>query len=209
MQKNSGVKEEQQQFSKDRYFETRNYLASQQAVFFALLNKSTSFVVSKPTKRSIITDQLFKVKTIILSNGNEIDVIEFVDSRCKEKMVLDLKNGINEYTALRRFNSNKIIENHHFLIDLAREEGFVFKSTFSSGKNNTTKMETISHIFYNNYYLLDKKEIIGIGKEISECISKKISSTSDGVIQKSDSDLQRIISKIVDSKIQNTKPIKN
>ncbi|KAL7717325.1 TATA-binding protein-associated phosphoprotein [Entamoeba marina] len=183
----------------DRYFEARNYLVRQQAVIFALLNHKYSFVISKPTKKSLITDQLFKIKAISSEDDTQVDVIELIENKCQEKLKFDMAHGINEKTAYRRYNSNKIIENHHFIIDLAREEGFFFNFKLSSGKNKSTKMETVTNIFFSGEHFLSQNEIVQMGISLGDCIKKKLAQGKEVKIEKNDSELHLVLEEFYQS----------
>ena len=155
----------------ERYLSIKNYLVYQQCIFIALLNDKYNFEVEKPLKIPVITSSLLKVNEIY-NKDDSIDVISFVEGRCEEKKHADRSNGIPELTVQRRYISNKTIENHHLLIDLLFDEGYSFKSSFSSGKNNSYKMETVESILLNNKPFMKRDDIETLGKDIHDHLIK-------------------------------------
>ncbi|EDR29294.1 hypothetical protein EDI_213690 [Entamoeba dispar SAW760] len=173
----------------EKYFEIRNYLMCQQGVLLLLLNQHFDITITRPTKKSLVTGQVIKVKTL-RDKFAEVDVVDFVEERCKEKMRVDMANGINEISACRRYTNNKIAENHHLLLDMLRMYGITFNTTFSSGKHNSTKLETISEIFINSKVLFTKNQIKAIGKEINNYFFNLVDKEKEVVLEKNNQFLQ-------------------
>ncbi|KAL7718557.1 TATA-binding protein-associated phosphoprotein [Entamoeba marina] len=176
----------------EKYLDIRNFLVYQQAVFIALLNVNYEFVISKPIKRSLITSQLLKI--IQISKGSaSINVIDFIETRCNEKFNKDLSLGFNQSTTYRRYTTNKHAEKHHLLIDMLFESGFTFKSTYSSGKNKSTKLETVEEVYYQQKRLLTKEEIITKGKKIGEYLQDRIKAEKECYLIEKDPKLQQLL----------------
>ncbi|EKE42361.1 hypothetical protein ENUP19_0163G0014 [Entamoeba nuttalli] len=169
----------------ERYQTIRDYLAYQQAVLIALLNKKYDIVVERATKKSIITRQVVKVIQVSIGKA-QIDVLEIINKRCKALMEIDIYNGVVHETAYRRFITNKSIENHHFLIDLLENEGYFFNSSYSSGKNNSKKMQTVLQIFKDGMCLLNKEDITKKGISLSNYLSQKTLKEKSFLISKND-----------------------
>ncbi|ELP94461.1 hypothetical protein EIN_047540 [Entamoeba invadens IP1] len=175
----------------EKYMEIRNYLSCEQAFFLVLLNKKYDFVICKPTKRSLVTGQLVKLK-MLHSENETLDVINFIEERCKESMNQDIQRGISETTACRRYTNNKIAENHHLLIDLLRLNGYVFNTSFSSGKHNSTKLETVVNIFFDKI-VYSQKEIKTVGKAINQYFFNEIKGKREVSFQANTPTLQKFI----------------
>ncbi|KAL7713142.1 TATA-binding protein-associated phosphoprotein [Entamoeba marina] len=159
----------------ERYHSVRSYLACQQAILLTLLNSNYEIVISKPTKKALISSQV--VKVIAISSGSErIDVVDIVEKHCKEIMEKDISNGISQSSAYRRFITNKSIENHHLLIDLLEGIGYFFNSSFSSGKHKSNRLQTINEIFYGKQLIITKDTIQTKGKSISNYMTKLLTS---------------------------------
>ncbi|EMS13820.1 TATA-binding protein-associated phosphoprotein, putative [Entamoeba histolytica HM-3:IMSS] len=126
-------KNKRQRKINDAFFKLRTYQVYQQGVLLVLLNNHFEITLQIPTKRSVVTHQYFKINE--LRRGNDsIKVEEYVEQRCKEKYLQDISNGIPEKTARRRYDTNKITEQLHLLIDLSTEFGYRFVSKRTSGK---------------------------------------------------------------------------
>ena len=174
----------------------RNYVIEQQAIFIVLLNKLADIKISRPIKKSTLTQQRIKVEQI--SFGKEIiPLSNFVDMRCSDRLQLDIDNGVSKKTAKRRQTFNKIMENHHFLCDLLFECGFIFESQFSSGKNNTPKIEIIDKIFANGKLIFTKEKIAEKGSEINTFLVQKLKDDDVLVLKRNNWELQEFINDVI------------
>ncbi|EDR27731.1 hypothetical protein EDI_104220 [Entamoeba dispar SAW760] len=174
-------KDRNQRKINEAFFKLRNYQVYQQGILLALLNKHFEITLQIPTKRSVVTRQYFKINE--LRRGNDsIKVEEYVEQRCKEKYLQDLSNGIPEKTARRRYDTNKITEQLHLLIDLLTEFGYSFVSKWTSGKKGAQIVETIQKVISPNVTILNK-EIPVIGVQTNDYLTHHCFDLKKAVIQ--------------------------
>ncbi|EKE39218.1 hypothetical protein ENUP19_0003G0054 [Entamoeba nuttalli] len=178
-------KNKRQKKINDAFFKLRTYQVYQQGVLLVLLNNHFEITLQIPTKRSVVTRQYFKINE--LRRGNDsIKVEEYVEQRCKEKYLQDLSNGIAEKTARRRYDTNKITEQLHLLIDLLTEFGYRFVSKRTSGKKGAQIVETIQKVISPNVTILNK-EIPTIGVQTNDYLTHHCFDLKCAVIQRCDS----------------------
>ncbi|ELP92781.1 hypothetical protein EIN_372030 [Entamoeba invadens IP1] len=170
----------------------RDYIVEQQAVFIALLNQFGDVTITRPTKKSVLTQQRIRVETITIGNET-IDISSFVDKRCAARYALDISNGILEKTAIRRQTANKIMETHHMLTDLLFEYGYLFETYFTSGKNNTPKMELVRNIIENKNMIFNRVSIIKTGNLINRLLCSKLSECRVVTLQAADPELMAFL----------------
>ena len=170
----------------------RNYIIEQQAIFIVLLNKIGDIKLSKPVKKSFLTQQRIKVETITIGLET-ISISTVVETRCAERLQLDINNGVARKTAIRRQTFNKIMENHHLLCDLLFEFGYLFESQYSSGKNQTPKIEIVNKIFADGKVLFTKDDISKKGSEINTYLTKKLLKDDVLILKRNDKQLQLLI----------------
>ncbi|ELP88455.1 hypothetical protein EIN_229980 [Entamoeba invadens IP1] len=148
----------------------RNSQVYQQAILLALINKHFQVKLLIPIKRSVLTLQLFKIEE--LTEGNDcIRVEDFVEKRCQEKFSNDVKQGIAEKTAKRRYETNRTTEQLHLLMDVLREFGYKFESRYTSGKKGAQKVETFNTIYLNDVVVVSQQQIVDLGTNINEKIA--------------------------------------
>ena len=115
--------------------EVRNYQAEQEGVFLALLNKEYTITLEVPQKRSVVSLNYFK----IIGFENETETIRFDELLANKLMSMkeeDKRIGLNEGTANRRLEINKIAESIHLLISMLEERKYEM-STTTMGKRNS------------------------------------------------------------------------
>ena len=156
----------------------------QQAVLLGLLNQYFEIKLQIPTKRSVVTRQFFKIDEI----HTAVDVIkveEFVEQRCKEKYDCDISMGISEKTAKRRYETNRVTEQIHFMIDILETFGYVFHSKFTSGKKGAPIVETAVEIVYpNKHDMITEQMIPIIGSKINDYFAEQIFKKRISVFEK-------------------------
>ena len=159
----------------------RNYQVCQQCLLIALLNQYGEIQISKEKKRSNVTLPFFTVDYVCFENNDKIDITQFIEKRCYEQRIKDIKEGISEKTAQRRFKSNKAVEILHLLMDIVSEFQQCFETKTSVGKNGAKKMETIISCNWNgNYY--DQNAIELIGMDINAQLYSLISNNNSIVL---------------------------
>ena len=170
----------------------RNYIVQQQAVFIALINQYASVTISRPAKKSKLTQQRIKVEKIAFDQ-DEIFVNEFVKKRSNERYNSDLKHGIPRKTAIRRLTQYKIMENQHLLSDILFHLGYRFSTYFTVGKNNTPKREIVDKIVWNQKILFDKLTIITHGNAINEYLCSQLSFEKSVTFERDNPFLQSLL----------------
>ena len=169
----------------------RNYIVEQQAVFVALLNKYAAITISRPIKKSTMTQQRIKIESISFPKET-IDINDLVKQRSFTLYENDLKNGIPHKTAIRRLTQYKIMENQHLLSDILFEIGFRFTTYFTLGKNNTPKTEIVSSISKDGL-LFTKPKIIQIGNKINEYFCSSLKKEKSVTFSRNDDFLQSFL----------------
>ncbi|GAT96857.1 hypothetical protein CL6EHI_137230 [Entamoeba histolytica] len=132
------------QSSRYKFTKWRNYQALQEAFFIGLLNQFATITICKPSKKTTVTIQFIKIQSIQLERQyDEIPFSSFIAERCKKRKSNDIKLGVPEKTAQRRFENNKFSEALHFL-------------------------ETVHSVYYNNKMKYSKKDIEKKGKAVND-----------------------------------------
>ena len=159
------------------YLDSRNYMVYQEALFLALLSQYYEITISKPTKKSIVTDQFLKVKTIKIGDDC-VAINDLMEKRCKERLAVDKLSGIKEGSAVRRFTLNKTTEIHHYLMDLLSLNGYMFKTKYVAGKNGSIRVELVEEVYYGNQLLFNKDDIITYGQKLNKFLYEKVYKTT-------------------------------
>ena len=131
MNKSKQTKEIPDNIKRKTFKNVRNYIVDQQAVFIALINQYATISISRPAKKSKLTQQRIKVERIEFNEKDFIEVNAFVKTRSNEKYENDLENGIPRKTAIRRLTQYKILENQHLLSDVLFQLGYRFSNYFT------------------------------------------------------------------------------
>ncbi|BFU19190.1 hypothetical protein, conserved [Entamoeba histolytica] len=157
------------QSSRYKFTKWRNYQALQEAFFIGLLNQFATITICKPSKKTTVTIQFIKIQSIQLERQyDEIPFSSFIAERCKKRKSNDIKLGVPEKTAQRRFENNKFSEALHFLVDILSEFGYFFQVSRTIGKNGTPTVETVHSVYYNNKMKYSKKDIEKKGKAVND-----------------------------------------
>ncbi|ELP83434.1 hypothetical protein EIN_375190 [Entamoeba invadens IP1] len=128
------------------YKSARNYQVCEQCFMLLLLNKYAEIEFMRKKKKSTQALPFLQVKTIFFSQYDSIDFVNLIETKCKGMMESEIKGGLAQHTAQRRYNCNLLTESLHLLMDILEEFGFYFSNTLSSGKNGTIKAEKIGKI---------------------------------------------------------------
>ncbi|ELP93349.1 hypothetical protein EIN_057440 [Entamoeba invadens IP1] len=174
-----------------QFFDYKNYMVCQQAICIALLNKSFEVHIQHPTKKSVVTPQFIRVKTL-KQDQDELNVVNFIEERCLQRAEWDKANGIKDTTASRRVPMNKNFEAHHLFIDFLRDMGYSFASQYTSGKNSTLKVETITAIYKDGKLLLNKRDICRKGQMINRLLCQSVLQQKDRVFAHNDASIANL-----------------
>ncbi|ELP87767.1 hypothetical protein EIN_411200 [Entamoeba invadens IP1] len=126
--------------------ENRNNFTLQQTLCVCLLSPFCKVSVHKPTRRSSVTEQFFRISSLQFPDGTSIDVASFLKARCDTMYYSDLKSGVSDKTATRRYQNNKKIEMIHFLSDLLFMCGYEVNSSCKGGKIGMNVLEGINSV---------------------------------------------------------------
>ncbi|KAL7713709.1 TATA-binding protein-associated phosphoprotein [Entamoeba marina] len=176
--------------------ETRNFQTLQQSLCIALLSQYATITIKQPAKKSTVTQQYMRIKSIDFGNGDVINLNEFLKKRCTEQKEDDIHSGVSIKTATRRYQNNKKIELLHLLVDLLDLKGYVFESRYTEGKPGTNKQESIKKVIKRNRVIVNSNELIEKSEAINTLLAKKLElAKKELVIPKSRGDLYRLASK--------------
>ncbi|KAL7717740.1 TATA-binding protein-associated phosphoprotein [Entamoeba marina] len=137
----------------------RNYQTAQQAILIALLNEQCDITIRRPVKRCV-------VKSLCLIN--------LLKKRCKEREKHDIGVGVSKKTAIRRYETNRITEGLHLLMDILFTQKYFFNTRKTRGKKGVIKSEAMQEIFFNEHFLMNKDDIQKKGDEINQIITEKV-----------------------------------
>ncbi|ELP87902.1 hypothetical protein EIN_274890 [Entamoeba invadens IP1] len=110
---------------KVRQINAMNYQADLQAIYIALLARHCTITIGRPHRLSHLTKQFIKIKKIVFSNLDSIDVLQFIQTRSNEQAQHEYKTGnTTQKTAKRRIQPTKRREEMRFLQDILFEFGY-------------------------------------------------------------------------------------
>lgn len=167
--------------------EIRNSQTLQQSLCICLLSQFCDITIKQPARKSVVTQQYMRLKTLDFGNGEEISVGDYLKTRC-----LDMKNDdlthVSEKTATRRYQNNKRIELLHLLIDLLMIRGdYEFETKTVYGKMKTNKLETILAVYRDGKCVVKEDELNKKAETInSYLVAKMAQTTKEFVIPKGD-----------------------
>ncbi|ELP86895.1 hypothetical protein EIN_044530 [Entamoeba invadens IP1] len=132
--------------------ENRNNFTLQQTFCICLLSPFCKITLKKPSRRSSVTEQFFRIGNIYFADNSETEVNAFLKKRCDEMYATDVISGVPEKTAMRRYQNNKKIEMIHFLSDLVFFNGYNLTYSGKQGKITNT-LENIDRAEWNGFSL--------------------------------------------------------
>ncbi|ELP95207.1 hypothetical protein EIN_429830 [Entamoeba invadens IP1] len=151
--------------------ESRNFQTLQQSLCIGLLSSICEVTIKQPAKKSVVTQQYMRIKSLDFGDGEILVVNEFLKKRCIEQKNDDVVHGVPQKTAVRRFQNNKKIELLHLLIDLLEiRGGFDFESKYTEGKVGTNKQESIKKVMKEGCVIIGAENLI----EKADCVNKII-----------------------------------
>ena len=132
--------------------ESRNNFTLQQTLCICLLSQFCKIIIKKPTRRSSVTEQFFRIESIIV-NEEQIDISSFLKKRCNSMYLSDIESGVTEKTASRRYQNNKKIEIIHLMEDYLLYFGVEIKTKKCESKIGINKLENIIGIVNRENYI--------------------------------------------------------
>ena len=180
------------QQSSNAFSSIRNYQTQQQSIFIAILNQHYTITIELPKKKSIVSLPFLKI--IKLQNEEEeILVNDKVSTIVKDLYEYDIKNGVSEKTATRRFEVNRITECIKLLSDVAIRKGFEIEA-YNIGKKRTR--ENVQKISFDGVQL-NINDIVTKGSKISNILVKErmVKHNKSGVyiLQKQDLEIMSML----------------
>ncbi|ELP95092.1 hypothetical protein EIN_253760 [Entamoeba invadens IP1] len=144
------------------YQERRSNHVLTEVVCIAILDEFASIQIERPSRRTFIAHPFIPIEMVSFDSKDEILFESVVERRIKERMALDMENGVTEQTALRRLKKNRTTESIHLLVDILQEKGIHIGCKHSRGSNNVMVIDYIQSINYKNrVYNIDELEKIG------------------------------------------------
>ncbi|ELP89405.1 hypothetical protein EIN_389900 [Entamoeba invadens IP1] len=166
--------------------ENKSFEAYQQAVLLSFLNQYCSITIEKRRRQPTVTTSIPNIKSLRFE-AEEIDVARLAEERCSQTFDEKHFTGKNQQTATRRVQKNKRIFIHNFLLDVLVEKGFFFNSKMSKKSKRGFQLERLKHVFFNNQFIMGKKEIETVGEQVNTILCKLVTDTVSVVtIEKND-----------------------
>ncbi|ELP93054.1 hypothetical protein EIN_052690 [Entamoeba invadens IP1] len=181
---------------KNQFSKTRNYLAYQQAVFIALINKQFRVIIQRPVKKAIVTHQFLNIR-LLQKEKDIIEVDTFVQGRCQQRRNHDITSGVSMSAAKQRVGKNKIIELNLLLLDILNMFGYTFSTEMSEGKNGAMRNEMCKTVFYNGNYLFGKEEISVVGAKINKYLCEALGNRNEITVDYNDPALQNYLNELI------------
>ena len=126
-----------------QYTQDRNYLACEQCILIALLNKHCEIRLQRARKRSNTTIPFFTIESIKFAEDDIVYLNSYIENRCKQIFEYDISNGVTQKTAKRRYKTNRNYEVIHALIDFLRIQGEYIETTMTRMKLGVIQRETL------------------------------------------------------------------
>ena len=168
--------------NESKFNQWKNYQSIQECMLIGLLNRYSDIKIKRPFKKATVTIPFVTIEKVIFNKTDIINVVEFLNKRCQERMEYELKIGVSSKTALRRYKTNKFTETNHLLMDLLLDMGYLFNTTIPPHKKNLQAHETIQAIFDRSGRCYRREMIVTIGTKINSYFSKYFESTDEPII---------------------------
>lgn len=179
--------------TKSKFNQWKNYQAVQECILIGLLNPYCDIRIKKPYKKSTVTIPFVVIEKIIFNQHDSINIAEFIEKRCQERMEYELKIGVSPQTALRRYKTNKFTETIHLLMDLLIEKGFFFHTSIPPQKQHCQPHETIHSIFDKEGKYYTKNSIISTGTLINTYFTTHFQKHATFTLKRKDKRIQHLI----------------
>lgn len=167
--------------------------AYQQVFLLALLNRYADIVVEKPNKQTRVSVTTPKISSLTFEHDDTINVAVFADKQCRELCRREIEQGVSQSTAVRRLEKNRKVFLENLLIDLVEEMGIDVTSTYSRRSNKTFQMERINSIALENERVIDKEDIIALGKQVNAYVLGLFSKNKTVTLSRNDPSIQNIL----------------
>ncbi|EKE40600.1 hypothetical protein ENUP19_0305G0089 [Entamoeba nuttalli] len=168
----------------------RNRKCIQEAVLIGILSKHCSIVYERPKKRSSLTHQLFKIKTLIFDN-EVFDVEAFLERQTKGVYENAIESGLSKKNVIRRVENEKTVTLLDFLVDICLDLGYFFETTRMRNSLSRTKVDFVEAVYYKGKLIIDDELVKKAGSLIStHLFSLTTASEKECTIQKGDENIK-------------------
>ncbi|KAL7711577.1 TATA-binding protein-associated phosphoprotein [Entamoeba marina] len=159
---------------KSKQIDMMNLQSNLQAVLIGLLSKFCIINVGRPHRKSVLTQQFIKIKSLQFTNDDEIDIPTFIQRRSEEKILNEFVNGnTSKKTAKRRVQPTKRLELMKLLQDLLSE----FDITVYTEEEDANGYQGKVYIYHKSTLLFDTKDVTLKGTQINESVTELLSTT--------------------------------
>ena len=180
--------------TESKFNQWKNYQSIQECMLIGLLNSYSEIKIKKPFKKAMVTVPFVAIDKIIFNKTDIINVSEFLNKRCQERMNYEIQIGVSSKTALRRYKTNKFSETNHLLMDLLLDLGYLFNTTIPPHKKNLQAHETIQAIFDREGRCYTRQMINLIGSKINAYFAAYFEFNKDPIIlEKNHKQIEEII----------------
>ncbi|ELP94649.1 hypothetical protein EIN_498590 [Entamoeba invadens IP1] len=163
----------------------RNFQTLQQCLCICLLSEMADITIKQPAKKSVVTQQYMRIKSIDFGDGEVLVLTEFLKRRCVEQKNDDIARGVPCKTATRRLQNNKKIELLHLLIDLLVVRcGYEFESKYTEGKIGTNKQESIKKVIRDDKVIIEGEKLLDAAEQINQIITRRLQVTHKELVIK-------------------------
>ncbi|ELP90305.1 hypothetical protein EIN_505110 [Entamoeba invadens IP1] len=158
--------------------DNQDFEAYQMAILLALINSRARILLEKPLKYSKVSITTPRLNSLIFDENDEVNVMETTEKQCKAVFDMEIKRGVSESTATRRFEKNRKVFLGNFLVDLAKQLGFDLTTEMARKSGKAMQLERLTEINFNGF-IIKKNKLISIGKNLnSYFLSLSMSQTS-------------------------------
>ena len=164
---------EQQTTGSQQYTYDRNYLACEQCILIALLNKHCEIRLQRARKRSNTTIPFFTIESIKFGPNDIVYLNSYIEKRCKQIYEYDISSGVTEKTAKRRYKTNRNNEVIHALIDFLRIKGEQIETVLTRQKLGVIQRETLIGCSLDGNWVC-KSNIYDFGRNINATLQERM-----------------------------------
>ncbi|KAL7717936.1 Uncharacterized protein QTN25_004636 [Entamoeba marina] len=145
-------------------------------------------------KKPVLTETLGRIINLEFQQEN-INIRNLTDTLCSMKYDVKEKEELKQKTLRRRYDKNKLIFIHNFIIDILVEKNYFFNFKLSKKSHKTLQFERIQEVFYKDKLLWNKDQLLLHGKLICKHISSQLNCNKDIVIHQNNNVIQNLLFK--------------
>ncbi|KAL7721564.1 TATA-binding protein-associated phosphoprotein [Entamoeba marina] len=165
---------------KAKQIEMMNLQSNVQAVLIGLLSKYCTINVGRPHRKSVLTQQFIKIKTLEFGKDDLIDVPTYIQKRSVDKAKFEFgKGNTTQKTAKRRIQPTRRLELMRLLQDIL----FLYDFHVFADEEDIDGYGGDVFIYYKNQLLFNTTEIIKKGTMINDIITKELETSKNALLQ--------------------------